>query len=240
MNTFNNEKKRLEELSDWYLKSELDFDDRLIEFRYQTINQFFKVPLGLELGSAHGQMTRFLVKHFDSLTIVEGSKKLLSSIPQYPNLTKVHSLFEEYEPAQKFNTVIMEHILEHIENPINLLQQAKKWLAPKGVIIIGVPNGKSIHRLVAVKMGLLKDSCDLNERDHKLGHRRVYTHETLRKDIEKSGLAILTMGGVFFKPLSNKQIQDNWTEEMIQGFYELGKDFPEYAAEIYAVCTTDD
>jgi hypothetical protein len=44
------------------------------------------------------------------------------------------------------------------------------------------------------------------------------------------------MGGVFFKPLTNQQIQDHWTEEMIQGFYELGKDFPEYAAELYAVC----
>ena len=46
----------------------------------------------------------------------------------------------------------------------------------------------------------------------------------------------MELGGVFFKPLSNGQIQENWTEEMIQGFFELGKDFPEYAADIYAVC----
>jgi hypothetical protein len=44
------------------------------------------------------------------------------------------------------------------------------------------------------------------------------------------------MGGVFFKPLSNGQIEEHWSKEMIQGFYELGKDFPGLSAEIYAVC----
>jgi hypothetical protein len=38
------------------------------------------------------------------------------------------------------------------------------------------------------------------------------------------------MGGILFKPLSNKQIQGHLTEGMIQDFYELGKDFPENAA----------
>jgi hydroxymethylpyrimidine pyrophosphatase-like HAD family hydrolase len=85
-------------------------------------------------------------------------------------------------------------------------------------------------------MGLLKHPCELNERDHALGHRRVYTPETFRQDLEASGLCIAEMGGVFFKPVSNQQIQENWNQEMIEGFYELGKDFPEYAAELYAVC----
>ena len=109
-------------------------------------------------------------------------------------------------------------------------------MALGGRLLVGVPNGHSIHRLAAVKMGLLKDPCKLNARDHALGHRRVYMPETFREDIEAAGIHIKEMGGVFFKPLSNQQIQDFWTEEMIQGFYELGKDLPEYAAEIYAVC----
>ena len=85
-------------------------------------------------------------------------------------------------------------------------------------------------------MGLLPSPTELNQRDHALGHRRVYTIETFRRDIETAGLRILQTGGVFFKPLSNQQIQDHWTEDMIQGFYELGKDFGEYSAELYAVC----
>ena len=133
--------------------------------------------------------------------------------------------------------LIFEPALEHVDDPVALMARVKTWLAPNGKLFLGVPNGNSIHRLVAVKMRLLNNPCQLNARDHALGHRRVYTPASFRAAIEQSGLKVLEMGGgVYFKPLSNSQIQENWNEEMIQGFFELGKDFPEFAAEIYAVC----
>lgn len=230
------EHERVESLSDWYLKEQLDFDKRLIRFRYETIKPKLVGSRGLELGPAEGEMTQFLLNDFDQLTIVEGAADLLAQIPERANLVKVHALFEEFRPEHLFDSIILEHILEHVEDPVGLLYRVKKWLAPEGRLFLGVPNGKSIHRLVAVKMGLLENPCQLNSRDHALGHRRVYTTDTFKIDIEKSGLNVLEIGGVYFKPLSNGQIQKHWTEEMILGFYELGKDFPEFAAEIYAVC----
>ena len=230
------ETTRLASLSDWYLKEQLDFDKRLIRFRYQTIKSKLVGRRGLELGPADGEMTQFLVDDFEELTIVEGSAGLLAQIPDWEKVVKVNALFETFEPTHSFDSILLEHILEHVDDPVGLLSRAKGWLAPGGRLFLGVPNGNSIHRLVAVKMGLLDHPCQLNSRDHALGHRRVYTPATLKADIEKSGLKVLEMGGVYFKPLSNAQIQENWTEEMIKGFYELGKDFPDLAAEIYAVC----
>ncbi|MEQ8464788.1 class I SAM-dependent methyltransferase [Coleofasciculus sp. E1-EBD-02] len=230
------EKLRIQSLSDWYLQEQLDFDKKLIRLGYQTLKHYIKGTEGLELGSADGQMTQFLIQDFERLTIVEGSKNLLNKIHDYPSLVKVNALFEDFEPKWFFNTIVMAHILEHIESPVALLERSKHWLASRGKILVIVPNGYSIHRLVAVKMGLLKEPCELNSRDHALGHRRVYTPDSLRKDIDASGLKIVKMGGIFFKPLSNKQINETWTEEMIQGFYELGKEFPENAAELYVVC----
>jgi len=232
------EHQRVDSLSDWYLKEQLDFDKRLIRFRYQTLRPHLAGPEGLELGPAEGEMTQFLADHFERLTIVEGSAELLAQIPPRPNLSKVHSLFEDFEPDRRYDTIVMEHILEHVDLPTALLGRVKDWLLPSGKVLIGVPNGLSIHRLVAVKMGLLAEPCELNSRDHALGHRRVYTQDTLRCELEAVGLNPIEMGGVFFKPISNAQIQEHWTEEMIQGFYELGKDFPEHAAELYAVCST--
>ena len=230
------ERWRVESHSDWYIEEQLDFDKRLIRFRYQALKPYLQGPEGLELGPAEGEMTRFLLQDFARLTVVDGAAKLLSCIPDAPHLTKVHALFEEFEPDRAFNTILMEHILDLIEQPVLLLQRAKKWLASGGRILVGVPNGHSIHRLVAVKMGLLEDPCGLGPRNRSCGQRRVYTRESLKRDLEAAGLDVVETGGVFFKPLSNQQIQDHWTEEMIQGFYELGKDFPELAAELYAVC----
>ena len=233
------EKKHVEQVSGWYLKEQLDFDKRLIRGRYEALKEYLMGPKGLELGSADGQMTQFLLVDFESLTIVDGAPELLEVIPEAPNLTKVHSLFEKFKPTEKFNTIVMEHILEHVENPVALIGLAKRWLAPGGRMLLGVPNGHSIHRLVAVKMGLLDNPCQLNPRDISQGHRRVYTPETFANDIKEAGLRIEKMGGVFFKPLSNQQIQDHWTEEMIRGFYELGKEFPWNAADLYAVCRAE-
>ena len=231
-----NELQRVESLSDWYLKEQLDFDKRLVRFRYETIKPKLTGKNGLELGSAEGQMTQFLIQDFEKLTIVEGSSELLSQIPDWDNLIKVNALFEEFLPQQLFDSIIMEHVLEHVDDPLALLARVKTWLAPNGKLFLGVPNGNSIHRLVAVKMGMLDHQCQLNARDYALGHRRVYTPQALKSSVEQSGLKVIEIGGVFFKPLSNGQIQETWSEEMIQGFYELGKDFPELAAEIYAVC----
>ncbi len=35
-----NEKQRVDKLSDWYLQEQLDFDKRLIRFRYQTLKPY--------------------------------------------------------------------------------------------------------------------------------------------------------------------------------------------------------
>lgn len=230
------EKQRVENVSDWYLKEQLDFDKRLISLRYRTLKPLLQGPEGLELGSAEGEMTRLLISDFTRLTAVDGSAKLLACIGPAPNLVKVHSLFEDYSPKQQFNTIIMEHVLEHVDEPISLLERVKHWLAPDGILLLGVPNSQSIHRLVATKMGLLKRPDELNPRDHALGHRRVYSPETFRADIEEAGIKVRNIGGVFFKPVSNQQIQDHWNDAMIEGFYQLGKDFPKLAAELYAVC----
>jgi trans-aconitate methyltransferase len=234
-----NEQERVEKLAGWYLTEQLDFDKTLIQMRYRSLRPHLRGRRGLELGSAEGEMTQYLRDDFDELTVVEGSAELLAQIPDYANVRKHHSTFEEYEPAERFNCIIMEHILEHVDAPHELLSMAKRWLLADGCIIVGVPNGHSFHRLVAVKMGLLSEPCELNERDLALGHRRVYTPQTFRQELEAAGLRVKEMGGVFFKTMSNKQINEFYDARIIEGFYELGKDFPQNAAELYAVCSLE-
>lgn len=230
------ENARVDEAATWYTTKQLDFDRRLVGFRFRSMAPFVGRGSCLELGSGDGVMTAMLAEHFAQVVVVEGAKHLLDAIPDRPNLTKAHSLFEDFRPGQLFETIIMEHVLEHVEDPVAILKLASPWLTPDGVIVVGVPNANSFHRLAAVKMGMLSDVHELNARDHEVGHRRVYDWGSLRSDIEAAGLRVGRMDGVFFKPLSNGQIDQHWSEQMIEGFYELGKDFPENAAEITAIC----
>ena len=234
-----NEQERVEKLAGWYLTEQLDFDKSLIQMRYRSLRPHLRGRRGLELGSAEGEMTQYLRDDFDELTVVDGSAELLAQIPDYSNVRKHHSTFEEFEPTERFDCIIMEHILEHVDAPGQLLSMAKRWLVTDGRMLVGVPNGHSFHRLVAVKMGLLTEPCELNERDAALGHRRVYTPQTFREELEASGLRVEELGGVFFKTMSNKQISEFYDARIIEGVYELGKDFPQNAAELYAVCSPE-
>jgi SAM-dependent methyltransferase len=208
-----------------------------MQYRFRTFQPFLDKKSGLELGCGDGSMTKYLRRHFEKLTVVDGAKELVDKIPSGESVNKVVSLFEDYAPTEKFKSIVMEHILEHIEDPVALLKRSRSWLDHGGKIFIGVPNALSIHRQVAVKMGLLKTPNELNDRDKLVGHRRVYDWNLLKQHIESAGLKVEHRFGVFFKPLSNEQIDRNWTPEMKEGFFLLGQDFPDFAAEISVICS---
>lgn len=233
----NDLERKVIESSDFYRDSILKFDYQLANYGFQTLRPFFKGNMALELGPATGYMTKLLVDEFETLHLIEGSQALLNEIPDYPNVVKKCSFFENYETEIVYDTIIMSHVLEHIKDPVVILKKIFNWLKADGNFLVAVPNAKSMHRLAAVEMGMLKNEFELNARDTELGHYRVYDTDSLRSDLLEAGFQITHNGGYFLKPLSNSQIEKNWTEEMIDGFFNLGKKFPEYCAEIYFVCT---
>lgn len=225
------------ESSKFYNDSFLKVDFKLAEYGFQTIKPFFRGNSALELGPASGYMTKNIVNEFASVHLVEGSSQLLNQIPDYENVIKFNSMFEDFNTDETFDTIIMSHVLEHISDPVFVLEKIKSWLKPDGVFIVAVPNAKSIHRLAAVQMELLDSEYTLNERDHQLGHYRVYDLNLLKEHVRQAGFDVIYSGGYFLKPVSNAQIENNWTEEMVEGFYKLGQQFQENCAEIFLVCS---
>jgi hypothetical protein len=86
-------------------------------------------------------------------------------------------------------------------------------------------------------MGLLDFEESLNETDRHHGHRRVYNPETFRHDFHSAGLVIDCFGGYWMKPVSNKQIESHWTNDMLSSFMKLGERYPDIAGEIYIVAS---
>jgi 2-polyprenyl-3-methyl-5-hydroxy-6-metoxy-1,4-benzoquinol methylase len=192
----------------------------------------------LELGPAEGLMTEALVNAFSEVTAVDGSERFCEDLKRrFPDAKVVCSLFEDYEPGRQFDTIVMGHVLEHIDDPASLLARASGWLAPTGVMLTCVPNARSLHRQAAVTMRLLGEEHELNATDRHHGHRRVYDPESLRADVRGAGLQIEAFGGYWLKPISNAQIERDWSEAMLATFMELGERYPDIAGEIYVAAT---
>lgn len=84
-------------------------------------------------------------------------------------------------------------------------------------------------------MGLLNTVHDLNETDLRNGHRRVYDNTSFQQDFVSAGLKIIKSGGYWLKPLSNAQLERDWTEDMITAYLKIGELYPNIAAEIYVI-----
>jgi 2-polyprenyl-3-methyl-5-hydroxy-6-metoxy-1,4-benzoquinol methylase len=229
------ERARLEEIAGWYSSRDWGFYTRLIHYTYRSIKPFLHGADGMEMGSADGEMTKFLREDFDRLHVLDASEDFVETAKSSgDNVSGSVGLFEEFETDLRFDTIVASHVLEHLVDPVLVVRRAREWLAPAGRLIVVVPNADSLHRRLGVKLGLLPATDALNEQDVGIHHRRVYRRETLEADLVAAGLEVTDRGGVFLKTLSNAQMQE-FGDAVVEGFYELGKDFPDLCSEIYAV-----
>jgi 2-polyprenyl-3-methyl-5-hydroxy-6-metoxy-1,4-benzoquinol methylase len=207
-----------------------------IAHSFEIFRRYIRPGPILEMGPAEGHMTGDLAGLGQPLTLVEGAAPFCDSLKaRFPAATVVNALFEDFRPAERFQTIVLGHVLEHVDDPVAILARARGWLAPEGRIMAAVPNARSIHRQAAVVLGMLPFEEALNEADLRHGHRRVYNPETFRHDFLQAGLKVEIFGGYWLKPLSNGQIERDWTDELLRAFMVLGERYPDIAGEIYVV-----
>lgn len=231
------ERAFLTNVSTWYKNTNWGFYTKIVWYSYVSIKPFLVGSSGLEMGPADGEMTRFLKDDFASLSVVDASAEFVRSAEGFgSNITGHVALFEEFEPPESYDTIVMSHVLEHVAEPVPLLERVVSWLNPGGRIIAIVPNADSLHRRLGVKLGMLERRNQLNEQDIAIGHRRVYNREEFDRDIHDAGLQIVAKGGIFLKLLSNNQMLMFDDDRLIDGMFEVGKDLPELCSEIYSVC----
>ena len=207
-----------------------------VRYSFRVFERYLRGESILEMGPAEGVMTELLAQTGKALTVVEGSRAFCESLAsRFPAARVVQSLFEDFVPEGRFDNIVFGHVLEHVEDPIRIVRNAATWLAPGGRMLAAVPNSRSLHRQAAVLMGLLPAEDALNDLDLHHGHRRVFNPESFRHCFIASGLEIEIFGGYWLKPVSNRQIEQDWTPEMLGAFMQLGERYPDIAAEIYVI-----
>lgn len=231
------EKKRLAKIGKDFTMAE-GLTEKLGHYFVQIIRKDVKNGYILDVGCADGIMARGLSPFVKHITAIDGSEKLIKKAKRLKikNVDFIFTLYEEYKPKKKFDTIILSDILEHINEPVKLLENCKKWIKQNGVIIIISPNANSLHRRIGVLAGMLREVHELNPTDVRVGHRRVFDIKTLNRDVKKAGLKIIKSDGFFLKPLSDSQLE-NLSDEVINAFYLIGKELPKkILALLYVVC----
>ncbi len=236
----NKEFLELQKISDEYIKPDPGriVDKKLLSLIVAEIIPIISGPDVLEMGFGDDQWTSKIIEKIGHTHIVDASTVLLETCKNKykENVTCYESFFENFEPEKKFDTIIASYILEHVEDPVLVLSKAINWLKDNGILIAIVPHAGSLHRRLAVEMGMQKNVSDLGETDFQMGHRRVYTLDAFEEDITKSGYKITEKIGLNLKLLPQKMMTQ-FSDEMLIGLMKLSKSLPiEYASAIAFVC----
>jgi 2-polyprenyl-3-methyl-5-hydroxy-6-metoxy-1,4-benzoquinol methylase len=100
----------------------------------------------LDIGSGLGIFMHALIDQNWSGTAIEPDPIAYKVLKQISNkrFRTIQSLYHTNLIEEKFNLITFNKVLEHIENPINLLQQVKSNLASDGLIYVEVPDSKTV------------------------------------------------------------------------------------------------
>jgi 2-polyprenyl-3-methyl-5-hydroxy-6-metoxy-1,4-benzoquinol methylase len=199
----------------------------------------------LDVGCGIGLYTPMFLKRFKRVCGLDPSEEYI--IQARTDISEVEYLIgwgETFSIDEKFDTINLNMVLEHCDNPISLLQNLKKHLAERGVIVIHVPNANSVTRRLGVLMGVIPSIDDISDKERDVyGHKRVYTKQTLFSECVKAKLDVIDMGGLLYKPLPNEVLQelckkngDEWTKKFMTALVEFGKRKIEDCADLYIVC----
>jgi 2-polyprenyl-3-methyl-5-hydroxy-6-metoxy-1,4-benzoquinol methylase len=215
----------------------------------------------LDMPCGDGALTAMMAPRFERIVGVDASSKHLELAREaLPDAEFHESLIEDFTRDERFGTVTMINVLEHVIDPVLVLRKAAGFLESGGVLLVHVPNAMAVNRRLAVLMGTLTSCEELSPFDiHVAGHRRSYSLTTLLADIRDAGLNVERTGGVFYKSLSTPQIDwflkngpweeggfgwgrvgsesKDWRAEFCRASYELGKERPEDCNIIYACVT---
>lgn len=189
----------------------------------------------LEMGFGIGRTIHELRDRGLRHEIVEGSPLLVAeAAKRFPDLVVHEAMFEAFSPTEPFDAVLALHVLEHVDDPVAVLRRAGSWLRPGGRLVAAVPNAESLHRRMAVRMGMQQALDSRSERDELLGHQRVYTLDGLRADAEAAGFAVVDELGWFVKTLSNAQMAD-WSRELLEALFAVSQELPPRALANIAI-----
>jgi hypothetical protein len=103
---------------------------------------------------------------------------------------------------------------------------------------MNVPNAHSLHRLLALEMGLIASPFELSAQQKTLQQHSTFDLPALARLAKEAGFSVLESDSYFIKPFTHAQMEalrrsGFLTDAMLEGFHGLARHLPGLGSEIY-------
>ena len=153
----------------------------------------------LDIGCAEGNIAKEVFKNNRVLGLDNEVKylHLAKKLNVYKSLLAADAKHIPYKD-NTFNFLFSNSVLEHIDKIDVVLDEAKRILKPEGLFLFTVPNNNFSNQLFFCKLfrtfGLKKLAINYSkERNRRLNHFHLFSHETWIEKINKSGFRLKLM-----------------------------------------------
>ncbi|WP_152267436.1 class I SAM-dependent methyltransferase [Agriterribacter humi] len=183
------------------------------EWMYSEIKPFLKGEI-LEIGSGIGNISQYAIADGFNITLSDFNagyyqwlKERFSNFPAVQNIMQIDLLHHDFQKEysllhEKFDSVFLLNVIEHIEDDITAVKNCKFLLKQNGHLILLAPAYKWLY-------------CRF---DRELGHYRRYTLHSMKQILRCNGLYIHKgnyfngagiIGWLLFGKIMNKKMIGN-------------------------------
>jgi 2-polyprenyl-3-methyl-5-hydroxy-6-metoxy-1,4-benzoquinol methylase len=164
-------------------------DIKRLQFIVDTLKS--KLPLQsvvLDVGCGNGVISRSLGSYGFNVLGIDVSEKAITKAKQlntFPNVKfNVLSAEQLVVEGKKYNAVICSEVLEHLNDPADLIKVLYQSLTDDGVLIVTVPNGKGPREMFVTKpiISLQKKNNSLWRAVSKIKTALGYNGTTVQSD----------------------------------------------------------
>lgn len=168
-------------------------DQRDTERRLQTVQTLIAGRSLLDFGCGHGSFLKAARGH---ASLLAGTELQMDCRVQLNEAgIAVEESFEGFGDTS-FDVISFFHVLEHLPNPLDVLQTAGRYLSSDGVVIIEVPHARDFL-LSDLKCDAFKDFTLWSQ------HLVLHTQDSLKQMLLAAGFSDIRIEGVQRYPLSN-------------------------------------
>jgi 2-polyprenyl-3-methyl-5-hydroxy-6-metoxy-1,4-benzoquinol methylase len=229
-----------------YQKDYLDnpFEDQMLTFRHRkTLETMQQYPTSsiLEIGCGLRPIYDYYAD-FDKLTIVEPSSTFCEQASQRApaNVEIVNDYFTAPmlpRLSARYDLIVISSLLHELEKPDEMLADVWSLADNETVVHINVPNARSLHRQIALNMGMISELTEKSPRQIRFQQHHTYDLDSIQALVKTCGFNVIEAETFFLKPFTHGQMQSMLdagliSTDVLEGLYAVCNDLPGLGAEI--------
>ncbi len=99
--------------------------------------------MALEVGCADGTVTQLLAQRTDHVVALDLCEASINCVRgrRLANVESHVGFVEHFQPAERYDWVVLSEVLEHLREPQLILSRCVSWLNPGGSVLVSTPDG---------------------------------------------------------------------------------------------------